>query len=974
MANTTTSTTTPSFTKTPQATDDSYSYDEDDFSEDGIYHDGIVSLDVTSNDLGGAAKTLYSVSDGDGNPLTADFTLQSKDTLSNGASGWERTFKGNWMRINQGKIDYALGTSTDNGGPSLTPIRIDALNEGQVFSDSFVVSIRLGNGALSQANVAIEITGKNDLATITPDITNSDYVVTEAGGVANGTAGDPSASGQLKIVDLDAGQSAFQPVAVNSLVGNYGSFTFNSASGVWNYTLNNNNPVVEALNTDSAPLTDSLIVASLDGTASHTITVTINGTNDAPVIIGTASGTASEDTTLSATGILTSTDVDADATATWSIQGPSAGTYGSLVLDGNTGKWTYSLTNGTNGTTGATQSLAEGESRDETFTVRVTDDQEGFDDQTVTITVIGTNDRPTLTIADTTGVMNEDNGAVTLTDSGALSFADIDNGDVITASESYNNDFVFSGGILAPEMEAAFIAGFSVDHNSWDYSASENLDFLSAGQTISFSFNVVATDDSGTANAASAVQKVTITINGTNDAAVLSNAVVSLNETNAPLTTGGTLTNSDVDNDDTFVAQVNKIGTNGTFSITTAGEWTYTANSAFNSLNIGSSVSDTFSVAAADGTLTSVSVTINGTNDIPVISGEASGDRAVKEESDLSASGTLSIVDADAGQSEFAAGAGTTTYGNYTLGSNGVWSYTLDNANATVQGLAEGAQITDSFVAVSEDGTTNKAVMITITGTGEGPAVAPAVYNGADPNDNDNVDSTPASAAVNFSGTGNIQDTVHGSNFADTIIGNNGADTIYGNGGNDFLSGGDQGDSIYGGSGVDTISGGDQADRLYGGSGDDVITGNIQADDIFGGSGNDTINGNENNDIIIGGYGSDQLTGGTGVDTFRYLDVRDTGDTITDFSGISGAADKIDLSAIDANPGVVGNNAFAFGGETTILSANSVIWFVNNNGTAGNTADDFTVVQLDTDGDIGTAEIQINLTGVASLVAVDFIL
>ena len=109
-----------------------------------------------------------------------------------------------------------------------------------------------------------------------------------------------------------------------------------------------------------------------------------------------------------------------------------------------------------------------------------------------------------------------------------------------------------------------------------------------------------------------------MTINGTNDAAVLSSADVQLTETNAPATANGTLTISDVDNPATFVAQSNVAGTYGSFSIGTDGKWTYTASSAYNELNVGDKLTETFEVSAADGTKTSVTVTINGTNDAPV--------------------------------------------------------------------------------------------------------------------------------------------------------------------------------------------------------------------------------------------------------------------------------------------------------------------------------------------------------------------
>src|SRR5205807_651491 len=141
----------------------------------------------------------------------------------------------------------------------------------------------------------------------------------------------------------------------------------------------------------------------------------------------------------------------------------------------------------------------------------------------------------------------------------------------------------------------------------WTYTANSAFDNLNVGQSISDSFAVSAADGTPTS--------VQVTIIGTNDAAVLSSASVSLAETNAPLTTGGTLTVSDVDSAPTFVPQTNVAGLNGTFSIAANGAWTYTANSAFDNLNVGQSVADTFTVSSADGTTSTVQVTINGTND-----------------------------------------------------------------------------------------------------------------------------------------------------------------------------------------------------------------------------------------------------------------------------------------------------------------------------------------------------------------------
>ena len=71
-----------------------------------------------------------------------------------------------------------------------------------------------------------------------------------------------------------------------------------------------------------------------------------------------------------------------------------------------------------------------------------------------------------------------------------------------------------------------------------------------------------------------------------------------LTETDAALSTSGTLTSSDVDNtDDSFTADT-IVGTIGTFSIDAAGAWTFTANSAFDNLNVGDNVNETFNVTS----------------------------------------------------------------------------------------------------------------------------------------------------------------------------------------------------------------------------------------------------------------------------------------------------------------------------------------------------------------------------------------
>src|ERR1043166_3447801 len=77
-----------SFTNTPQANDDTYNYLEDLLRANSSLYNvatNTISLDVMANDLGGNAKALFSVDDGDGNPITSDFDLLYKDVDGTGA-------------------------------------------------------------------------------------------------------------------------------------------------------------------------------------------------------------------------------------------------------------------------------------------------------------------------------------------------------------------------------------------------------------------------------------------------------------------------------------------------------------------------------------------------------------------------------------------------------------------------------------------------------------------------------------------------------------------------------------------------------------------------------------------------------------------------------------------------------------------------------------------------------------------------
>ena len=172
-------------------------------------------------------------------------------------------------------------------------------------------------------------------------------------------------------------------------------------------------------------------------------------------------------------------------------------------------------------------------------------------------------------------------------------------------------------------------------------------------------------------------------------------------------------------------------GTYGSLTLNSNGSYTYVANNA-NALAAGVTATDTFTYTISDGSLTDLAqlvITVTGTNDVPVIGGTAAG--AVTEDvsvlsGNLNVGGTLTITDADSGQSAFNTGSVIYTgsgiqLGTLTINSAGVWSYSVPNTN--VQYLGAGATKVESFTVAAVDGTT-QTVTVTINGAQDNPLAA----------------------------------------------------------------------------------------------------------------------------------------------------------------------------------------------------------------------------------------------------------
>src|SRR5258708_35877975 len=97
------------------------------------------------------------------------------------------------------------------------------------------------------------------------------------------------------------------------------------------------------------------------------------------------------------------------------------------------------------------------------------------------------------------------------------------------------------------------------------------MDSLAAGQGVTETFTATSAD--GTSKPAA----VTVTITGTNDAAVISTDSKAITESNVAQSVSGALTVTDVDSAATFAAQAGSAGTYGDLPIDAAGRWCYTA-------------------------------------------------------------------------------------------------------------------------------------------------------------------------------------------------------------------------------------------------------------------------------------------------------------------------------------------------------------------------------------------------------------
>jgi VCBS repeat-containing protein len=826
-------------------------------------------VDTVANDVFTVSTGTLSGSDLDGDTLTYGInggTVVAGVTSKSGTYG-------------------TLSVMNSSGAYTFTPNNAAIQGLKSNSSESYIVTVSDGI-ATTNATFTVNLTGAND-PTVFGGITTG--AVTEDGTLTSG--------GTLTVSDRDTGDATISPQS--GTAGTYGNFTIGS-DGVWSYLLNNGTAAVQGLKAGQS-VTDTFNV-STSGWGFQNVVLTINGTNDAPVLVSPAAAsyvdTVGDDIFTANTGTLAASDPDGD-TLTYGISGGTIvagvsslnGTYGTLSVNVATGAYSFAPNSA------AIQGLKSNST--ENFTVTTSD---GIATTTATFTVnlTGAND-PTTFGGTTTGAVAEDG---TLTAGGTLTASDRDMGDAA----------------ITPQVGTAGTYGsFAIGSNGvWNYTlnnGSNAVQGLKAGQSVTDTFSV--------STAGGGAQNVVLTINGANDApTIVSPTAATYADTIADdlfTTTAGVLSASDLDGNiltygisgGTVVAGVSsKSGTYGTLSVTAAtGAYTFTpSNAAIQGLK--SNATESYVVTVSDGIATTnatFTVNLTGANDPTVFGGVTTG--TVIENGTLVAGGTLTAADRDTGDAAITVQAGTVgIYGSFSITAAGLWSYTLNNAAANVQGLLPGQIVTDTFNVATAGGATQN-VIISVNG---------------------------ATTTV-ITGTA-LADTLNGTAGADSISGLAGNDTLNGLAGNDLLDGGAGNDTMVGGDGNDTYvvdsatdvvtetnavvaTGGVDtvqvaiataagtytlganvenailtntvAYNLTGTALDNVLTGNAAANVITGAAGNDTMDGGDGSDIYVIALAADHTatevirdTGPTGIDEIRFTSA--TASTLTLSSGVSG--------------------------------------------------------------------------------------
>ena len=549
------------------------------------------------------------------------------------------------------------------------------------------------NATSSPETVTITVTGTNDQPVA--------HVI-----AVNATEGGAAVSGSFAVTDTDTTDSHVfniltQPAEGTVINNNNGTFSFNPSADFQDLAEGETRDV-----TFTYEVVDDSGAANATSSP-ETVTITVTGTNDQPVAHVVAVNATEGGAAVSGSFAVTDSDTS-DSHVFNILTQPAEGT----VINNNNGTFSFNPN-------ADFQDLAEGETRDVTFTYQAVDDSgvanATSSPETVTITVTGTNDQPVAHVV-----------AVNATEGGAAvsgSFAVIDDSDT---SDSY----VFN--ILTQPAE-----GTVINNNNGTFNFNPNADFqdLAEGETRDVTFTYEVVDDSGAANATSSPETVTITVTGTNNQPVAH--VVAVNATEGGAAVSGSFAVTDTDTTDNHVFNILTQPAEGTVINNNNGTFSFNPNADFQDLAEGETRDVTFTYQAVDdsgaanatSSPETVTITVTGTNDQPVAHVIAVN----ATEGGAAVSGSFAVTDTDTTDSHVFNILTQPAEGTVINNNNGTFSF---NPSADFQDLAEGEtrDVTFTYEVVDDSGAANatsspETVTITVTGTNDQPVAHVVAVN-----------------------------------------------------------------------------------------------------------------------------------------------------------------------------------------------------------------------------------------------------
>ncbi|MBN3537828.1 Ig-like domain-containing protein [Sphingomonas pseudosanguinis] len=559
---------------------------------------------------------------------------------------------------------------------------VQRLAAGQIATQVYMLTLTDKFGATTTQDVTVTLTGTNDAPTVTAAVASGEVIEDATTAIA----------GTIAFADADLIDTHKVSVAAQEdyYRGHFATVIDDTATGDgagkvrWTFAVDNADLQDLA---EGETMVQHYVVTVTDQNGAKVdqqVTVTLIGTNDAPVAIADVADPAIEDGAV-VTGSVAGNDHDVDyyAQLTYALNAPVAG----LTLNAD-GSYSFDPSNA------AYQALAKGEVQTVVAAYTVTDEYGATATSTLTLTITGTNDAPVAVVD--TGAVVED---AILTGSVATNDSDVDHG----AKLAYTLNAPVAGLTLNADGSYSFDAG----HAAYQALAKDEVQTIVANYTVA--------DEHG----ATAVSTLTLTITGTNDAPV---AVVDAGSVieDAILTGSVAINDSDIDHGAKLAYTLNApvagltLNADGSYSFD-AGNAVYQALAKDEVQTIVASYTVTDEHGAtATSTLT---LSVTGTNDAPIAVVDAG---SVVEDAVLT--GSVATNDSDVDHGAKLAYTLNAPVAGLTLNADG--SYSFDAGNAAYQALAKGEvqTVVASYTVTDEHGATaTSALTLTITGTNDAP-------------------------------------------------------------------------------------------------------------------------------------------------------------------------------------------------------------------------------------------------------------